>query len=310
MKQWKNVVSLLLAAFIWGSAFVTQRMGMEYIEPFTFNGVRCLIGCVVLLPCIKFFDRLKSAEEMILVRKTRKDLWISGVLCGIILYVAVNAQQIGLQYTSAGKAGFITGLYIVLVPIFGIFLKQKINGQVWFSVLVALVGFYLLSMKDGFYLEKGDFFVLICALVYPFHILLVNKYAPIVDGVRLSCIQFLVCGGLSVITMFVMESPKWENILAAWMPLLYTGVMSCGVAYTLQIIGQKNFNPAVASLLMSFESVFSALCGWLILGEGLSRRELLGCGMIFAGVLLAQVPIRIKRQTDKEDKICSKEMDC
>ncbi|MCI8326545.1 MAG: DMT family transporter [Lachnospiraceae bacterium] len=290
--KWKNMVLLLLAAFIWGVAFVAQSVGMDYIGPFTFNGVRCLIGSAFLLPCIFVFDRTKNMEEKEKIKVNQKTLWLAGIFCGIILFVATNAQQIGLQYTTAGKAGFITALYIVFVPIIGIFLKKKCHWNVWISVLIAVVGFYLLSIKDGFSLSKGDFFVFICALVFPFHIWCVNHFAPFLDGVRLSCIQFCVCGILSVICMFFLEKPELGAILSAWAPILYAGILSCGVGYTLQIIGQKNFNPTIASLLMSFESVFSVLAGWVLLGQALSKREMAGCVLIFAGVVLAQIPAK------------------
>lgn len=290
--KWKNSAALLLAAFVWGVAFVAQSVGMDYVEPFTFNGIRCLIGSLVLLPCIFFFDRFKTSEEKEVVKNSRKTLWIGGILCGAILFVATNAQQIGIQYTSAGKAGFITALYIVFVPIIGIFLKKKCSWNVWVSVVIAVIGFYLLCVKDGLSLSKGDLWVLVCALVFPFHIWTVNHFAPMVDGVRLSCIQFLVCGILSGICMFFTETPDIGNILQAWMPLLYAGVLSCGLGYTLQIVGQKDFNPTIASLLMSFESVFSVLAGWVLLGQALSTREIFGCVLIFAGVILAQIPMK------------------
>lgn len=302
--KWKNIFLLLLAAFIWGVAFVAQSVGMDYVEPFTFNGIRCLIGSIFLLPCIFFFDRFKSEEEKEEIQRNRKKLWFAGIVCGIILFIATNAQQIGLQYTSAGKAGFITALYIVFVPIIGIFMKEKCRWNVWISVLIALVGFYLLSITDGFHLSRGDFFVLICALVFPFHIWTVNHYAPFLDGVRLSCVQFLVCGILSGICMFFFETPKPEAILSAWAPLLYAGILSCGVAYTLQILGQRDFNPTIASLLMSFESVFSVLAGWILLGQALSRREIAGCILIFAGVILAQIPLKEKKSLSLPQKLC------
>lgn len=302
MIKWKNIILLLLAAFIWGVAFVAQSVGMDYVEPFTFNGIRCLLGGVVLMPCIYFFDRFKSQKEKEEIQQNRKSLWFAGIICGIILFVATNAQQIGLQYTSAGKAGFITALYIVIVPIMGLFLKKKCGWNVWVSVFIALAGFYLLSINEGFSLEKGDFYILVCALVFPFHIWVVNHYAPIVDGVRLSCLQFLVCGILSVICMFLFETPKMDAIFSAWAPILYAGILSCAVAYTLQIIGQRDFNPTIASLLMSFESVFSVIAGWIILGEALSRREMIGCVLIFVGVILAQIPLGVKKEISIQEQ--------
>lgn len=277
---------------------MAQSVGMDYVEPFTFNGIRCLIGSLFLLPCIFAFDRMKKEEEREKIRENRKTLWIAGIICGVILFVATNAQQIGLQYTTAGKAGFITALYIVIVPVIGLFMRKKCGWNVWISVFIAVIGFYLLSINEGFSLSKGDFYVLICALVFPFHIWTVNHYAPQLDGVRLSCIQFFVCGLLSVVCMLITETPKWNMILSAWLPLLYAGILSCGVAYTLQIVGQRDFNPTIASLLMSFESVFSVLAGWIILGQALTRREILGCVLIFVGVILAQIPIGEKKKRE------------
>lgn len=292
--KWKNVTALLLAAFIWGVAFVAQSVGMNYIEPFTFNGIRCMIGSLVLLPCIALFKYRNKGRGKAQSKEESKDLWKAGVLCGILLFIATNFQQIGLQYTTAGKAGFITTLYIIFVPIIGLFLRKKCTWNIWISVLIALVGFYFLSITDGIKLSKGDFYVLICALVLPFHIWVVNYYAPKVDGIKLSCVQFFVCGGLSLICMAVFETPQMGDIISAWVPILYAGVFSCGVAYTLQIIGQLNFNPTIASLLMSFESVFSVLAGWILLEQAMSGREIGGCLLIFTGVILAQLPIKEK----------------
>lgn len=281
---------LLLTAFIWGTAFVAQSVGMDYLEPFTFNGVRCLIGAIALLPCIWFFNRGKEKENKINDENAKRDLIKGGIACGILLFAASSLQQIGLVYTAAGKAGFITAFYIVLVPVFGIFLHKKIGWKVWTAVAIALVGLYFLCITEAFTIGVGDIYVLLCALIFSVHILVVDHYAPKVDGVKLSCIQFLVAGIVSIPFMLILESPKMGNMMTSWFPLIYAGVFSCGIAYTLQILGQKNVNPAIASLILSLESCFSVLSGWVILGERLSARETIGCIMMFAAIILAQIP--------------------
>ena len=286
----KNACMLLLTAFIWGTAFVAQSVGMDYLEPFTFNGVRCLIGAIALLPCIWFFNRGKEKENKINDENAKRDLIKGGIACGILLFAASSLQQIGLVYTAAGKAGFITAFYIVLVPVFGIFLHKNIGWIVWTAVAIALAGLYFLCITEAFTIGVGDIYVLLCALIFSVHILVVDHYAPKVDGVKLSCIQFLVAGIVSIPFMLILESPKMGNMMTSWFPLIYAGVFSCGIAYTLQILGQKNVNPAIASLILSLESCFSVLSGWVILGERLSARETIGCIMMFAAIILAQIP--------------------
>ena len=219
-------------------------------------------------------------------------LLAGGICCGLALFVASNLQQIGIQYTTVGKAGFITALYIVLVPVFGIFLKKRAGIRVWVSVALAVAGLYLLCITDRLALGKGDILVLLCAVVFAVHILVVDHFSAKTDGVRMSCIQFLVCGLLSGVCMLLTEHPEMRLILQAWQPILYAGVFSCGVGYTLQIIGQKGTDPTVASLILSLESVVSVLAGWLLLGQRLSVRELGGCALMFAAILLAQLPER------------------
>ena len=286
----KNACMLLLTAFIWGTAFVAQSVGMDYLEPFTFNGVRCLIGAIALLPCIWFFNRGKEKENKINDENAKRDLIKGGIACGILLFAASSLQQIGLVYTAAGKAGFITAFYIVLVPVFGIFLHKNIGWKVWTAVAIALAGLYFLCITEAFTIGVGDIYVLLCALIFSVHILVVDHYAPKVDGVKLSCIQFLVAGIVSIPFMLIIESPKMGNMMTSWVPLIYAGVFSCGIAYTLQIHGQKNVNQAIASLILSLESCFSVLSGWVILGERLSARETIGCIMMFAAIILAQIP--------------------
>lgn len=291
----KNSLLLLLTATIWGVAFVAQSVGMDYVGGFTFNMARSLIGSAVLLPVIWFMGRnsSKKAEEA-QGFGSRKDLLWGGLACGILMCLASNFQQFGIKYTTVGKAGFITACYIVLVPILGLFLKKKCSPFIWLAVAMSVAGLYLLCITDGFSIGKGDILVLICAVLFSFHILVIDYYSPKVDGVKLSCIQFLVCGILSGIPALIFEKPEMCAVLTAWQPILYAGVMSCGVAYTLQIIGQKNMNPTVASLILSLESCISVLAGWVILGQQLSAREIAGCVIMFAAIILAQLPQKEK----------------
>lgn len=297
----KSSLCLLLAAVVWGVAFVAQSVGMDYVEPFTFNGIRSIIGGLVLIPCIFLMNRTHDKEEKEIDPKEnaakRKTLLIGGLCCGICLCVASNLQQIGISYTTVGKAGFITAMYIVLVPVLGIFLKKKIGLKVWISVALAVLGLYLLCMSGSFTLQKGDALVLLCALVFAVHILVVDYFSPRTDGVKLSCIQFLVSGAISMVLMLMFEHPQMSAILSAWMPILYAGVFSCGIGYTLQIVGQKQMDPTVASLILSLESVISVLAGWVLLHQNLSIRELCGCGVMFAAIILAQLPEKMHEET-------------
>lgn len=298
----RQSVLLLLTAAIWGVAFVAQSVGMDYVGPFTFNTVRSLIGGIVLIPCIVLLKRINAgskdtagAAECVSgdTSGQRKVLLTGGVACGVLLCIASNLQQFGIMYTSVGKSGFITAMYIVLVPVVGIFLKKKAGVKIWCSVAIAVCGLYLLCMTDnGFSIQKGDLLLLLGALVFSFHILSIDYFSPKVDGVKMSCIQFFTCGILSMVCMFLFEQPQIGAILQAWMPIVYAGVMSCGVAYTLQIVGQKGMNPTVASLILSTESVISVIAGWLILHQKLSGRELLGCVLMFAAIILVQLPER------------------
>lgn len=289
MRKTKNTILLLLTALIWGSAFVAQSVGMDYVGPFTFNSVRCLIGGLVLLPCIFFFKRFGIGDggwEEEKSVKGRRDLIMGGILCGVFLACASSAQQVGLTYTTVGKAGFITAMYIVIVPVLGIFLKRLPKPAVWVSVVLAVAGLYLLCMTDSFALSPGDAWVLASALLFAFHIMVIDYFSPKADGVKLSCIQFFVAGIVCGVPMLLFEKPQILEILQAWQPILYAGVLSCGVAYTLQIIAQKDYDPTAASLILSLESVFSVLAGWVILGEELSPRELAGCALMFAAIIL------------------------
>lgn len=295
MKQMKNNMLLLLTALIWGCAFVAQSVGMDYVGPFTFNCVRSVLGGIVLVPVIFLMDGLKrksgmSEEKLKESRGDTKTILTGGICCGVVLAAASSLQQFGILYTTVGKAGFITAMYIVLVPILGIFIGKKVRSLIFLCVVIAVAGLYFLTMTESLSLGMGDLLVLICALVFSVHILVIDHFSPLVDGVRMSAVQFLTAGIVCAVPMFLFEAPQPGQILAAWMPILYAGVMSCGVAYTLQILGQKNADPTVASLLLSLESVFSVLAGWVILGESLSGKELFGCVLMFASIILAQLP--------------------
>lgn len=298
----KNSLILLLTATIWGVAFVAQSVGMDYVGAFTFSAVRSIIGAIVLLPVILFSDRQRKAAAPNEEKGSRKTLLAGGISCGILLCAATNFQQFGIKYTTVGKAGFITACYIVIVPIIGIFLKKKCSSYIWAAVAMSLVGLYLLCIKDGFSIGKGDILVLICAFLFSLHILVIDYFSPKVDGVKMSCIQFLVCGIISGIPALLLEHPQMSSITAAWQPILYAGALSCGVAYTLQIVGQKNMNPTVASLILSLESCISVLAGWIILNQKLTVREILGCVIMFAAIILAQLPQKEKAPLAKLQK--------
>ena len=288
MDRMKNNILLVLTALIWGCAFVAQSVGMDYVGPFTFNMARFLIGAVVLLPVIWFMDRQrKTGAEKGAGQKT---LIIGGICCGIALAVASTLQQWGILFTTVGKAGFITAMYIVIVPLLGIFIGKKVRPLIIGCVAIAVVGFYFLCMTESLRLGLGDFLVLLCAIAFSIHILVIDHFSPKVDGVKMSAIQFLTAAIISAVPTLLWEQPVFTEILQAWQPVLYAGVMSCGVAYTLQIIAQKNADPTVASLLLSLESVFSVLAGWVLLGQGLSLKELFGCVLIFCAIILAQLP--------------------
>ena len=292
MDRMKNNILLVLTALIWGCAFVAQSVGMDYVGPFTFNMARFLIGAIVLLPVIWFMDRQrKTGAEKDAGQKT---LIIGGICCGIALAVASTLQQWGILFTTVGKAGFITAMYIVIVPLLGIFIGKKVRPLIIGCVAIAVVGFYFLCMTESLRLGLGDFLVLLCAIAFSIHILVIDHFSPKVDGVKMSAIQFLTAAIISAVPTLLWEQPVFTEILQAWQPVLYAGVMSCGVAYTLQIIAQKNADPTVASLLLSLESVFSVLAGWVLLGQGLSLKELFGCVLIFCAIILAQLPEKKK----------------
>ncbi|MGI5971401.1 MAG: DMT family transporter [Oscillospiraceae bacterium] len=288
-KSLRGSFTLLITAIVWGVAFTAQSKGMDYIGPFTFNAVRFLLGGIVLIPAILVFSRKNAGEKKSKLLPDKK-LIAGGIFCGLIIFSGNTLQQFGILHSSVGKAGFLTALYIIIVPLIGIFLGRAIDKKVWVSVAAALIGMYLLCMKDGFSIKLGDTLLILCAVVFSLHILVIDRYSPYVDGIILSCMQFFIAGILSLICMFIFEKPSVSAILDAWLPLLYSSVMSCGVAYTLQIIGQKNVAPHLACLILSLESVISALAGWAILGQAMTWREISGCLIIFAAIILAQLP--------------------
>lgn len=291
MKKWYGSAALLGGAVIWGFAFVAQSVGMEYVGPFTFQAVRSLIGAAALLPVILIMDRQKKKKPDYKAAspEQKRYLWKGGILCGTALCVAANFQQMGILYTTVGKAGFLTSMYTVIVPVLGIFLHKKVPLKIWGCVAVCMGGTYLLSMSEAMSLGKGDALIIACAFFFAIQIMVVDHFAGAVDGVKLSCIQFLVCGILSAVPMLLFETPSAAALISAWASILYAGVLSCGVAYTLQIVGQKYTQPTTATLLMSMESVFSLIGGLLLLHQVPSLKEGIGCLLVFAAVVFAQL---------------------
>lgn len=317
----KGATLLLIGSFIWGTTFVAQSMGTNHLDAFSFNCIRNFIGVFALIPVLlwqiytkpkdmnsvqnttycdnspTYFQKGHSLEDLRLV--FTKDLFLGGIICGTALCLASNFQQMGIEHSTVGKSAFITTLYIVLVPLLGLFLKKKLPVQIWCGVILAMIGLYLLCMKDeAFVLEIGDIYLLLCALFFTIQITAVDYFAPKVNCIALSMMQFFVTAVLSGICMIFNELPTLENILGATIPLLYAGVLSSGVAYTFQIIGQKHLAPTIASLIMSLESVFATLAGWVVLHEVLSTKELIGCGLVFTAVILTQIPIPTKKTTE------------
>ncbi|MBP5453006.1 MAG: DMT family transporter [Lachnospiraceae bacterium] len=280
----KYSLLLVLTAVIWGAAFVAQSAGMEYVGPFTFNGIRCIIGALVLAPVAMFFDK----KDGVMTSWKNRDLVLGGCICGILLFLATSSQQVGIIYTTAGKAGFITALYIVLVPIFSFMLKKKPPKHIWISVCLSIIGLYFLCLSETFRISPGDIWMFACAILFALQIIAVDKFAPHMDVIKLSCYQFAVSGALSIIPM-IQEKPVMTDVLNCWLPIVYAGALSGGVAYTLQMEAQKRVNATVACIIMSLESVFSAVFGFLILGQRLTGREIIGCVVMFAAVILAQL---------------------
>lgn len=297
--QVRQVVFPILAAFIWGTAFVAQDMCADVIDAFTFNAVRSYIAVVVLLIIIFIAGKLKKPEHAPSPsekKQSRRDLLLGGFCCGTALAVASNFQQAGLVAgTDAGKAGFITALYVVLVPVFGLFFKRKVNLPTWIAVILSVVALYLLCIKGDFSLAPGDLLILVCAVCFAVHILVIDHFTAKVDGIKLSCAQFLVAAVWSTILSLIFSNPDWSAILSCALPILYVGVFSSGVAYTLQILAQKDSNPTVVTILLSLESVFAVIAGAIILHQQMSAREYIGCVVMFAAVILAQIQFPEKK---------------
>ena len=288
---------LLLTAVIWGMAFVSQSKGMDYMKPLTFNGVRCLIGAVTLLLFLWVRRTVRTRNNIPAPAVNWPVTIKAGVLCGLALTTASTLQQYGLLYTTVGKAGFITALYIIFVPIGGIFFHKKVSGIVWSGAFLAAAGMYLLCITEGFSLATGDLLVLGCAVVFAAHIMIVDHYSPQTDGVIVSCIQFCISGGICTLGALIFEHPTFAQLTEGAGALLYAGVLSCGVAYTLQIVGQKGVNPTIAALILSLESVIATVSGWVAFKIGMLKtdqtmtaRQIMGCAMVFAAVILVQLP--------------------
>jgi drug/metabolite transporter (DMT)-like permease len=288
----KSDMLLLLAAVIWGLAFVAQRVGMEYVGPFTFSAVRFSLGSLVLLPFL-FFRKARAFNRIATTKKERKKIVLLQLVLGLLVFGGVSFQQYGIVYTTAGNAGFITGLYVIFVPVIGLFLGQRNHITIWAGVLLAIAGLYFLSVKEGFTINVGDSLVLICALIWSVHVLVVGFVAPKTDPIRTALIQFCICAFLSWIVAIGFEEISLKPILDALWPILYGGLMSVGIGYTLQVFAQQKAHPAYASIILSTESVFAVFGGWLILNEVVTGKILLGCCLMLAGMIVAQ----IKRST-------------
>jgi drug/metabolite transporter (DMT)-like permease len=278
---------MLIAAVIWGFAFVAQREGMETMGPFLFNGVRFLIGVVALSPVVWYLSKKPQPDHKAEV--STKKLLIAGTMAGLLLFIAISFQQYGLQFTTAGKAGFITGLYIFFVPLIGLFFGQKTGSGTWLGATIALIGLYLLSIKEDFSIAEGDLPQLICAVFFASHVLYIGYFAKRMDPLKLSLVQYVVTGILSLLIAIVVELITWDMIMETAIPLLYAGVMSTGIAYTLQVVAQQHAHSSHAAIILSLEGAFAVLGGWLLLDEYLSTRGLVGCGLMLTGMFLSQL---------------------
>ena len=298
--QVRQVVFPILAAFIWGTAFVAQDLCADSIGTFAFNATRYFIAVLALLVVIAVSDKAKknrptpTAEEK---KAANKQLWLGGLCCGVALAIASNFQQAGLVAgTDAGKAGFITALYVVLVPVFGLFFKRKVSLPVWIAVVCSVGALYLLCIKGDFSLAAGDLLILVCAVCFAVHILVIDHFTAYCDGVKLSCLQFLFAGIISAVCMFLFETVDFAAIWSCILPLLYVGIFSCGVGYTLQILAQKDSNPTVVTILLSLESVFAVIAGAIVLHQQMTAREYIGCVVMFVAVILAQIQFPEKKK--------------
>lgn len=284
-KSWRGSVMLVLTAFIWGTAFVAQSEGMNHVGPFTFNASRFFVGGLVLIPFIFLFRRGEKVSRQVTMMGIK-----GGICCGFFLFLAGALQQSGIAYTTVGKSGFITSLYIIIVPLLGLLAHKRVGVNIWISVLVAAGGMYLLCIEKDFSIGIGDLLIFLCAIGFSLHILVIDYFSPKAEGVVISCVQFFTAGVLSLVVTLLFEQPEVTGIWAAGGSILYAGVLSCGVAYTLQVVAQKQVEAVVASLLMSLESVFALLAGLVILEQVPSVREAIGCVLVFGAILLAQIP--------------------
>jgi len=289
MRTLKSDALLMLTATIWGFAFVAQRVGMEYVGPFTFNGVRFALGSLSLVPLMLLKRKNPSAIAALLPPADRQTVAWGGALAGLVLFMGASLQQVGLVHTTAGNAGFITGLYVVIVPLLGLFWRQRPDLGTWIGALLAAAGLYLLSVTAAFEIAFGDLLVLVGAFFWAAHVLIIGWLSPRIESIQLACIQFAVCSLLSLITAAALETMTLQGLMGAALPILYGGLLSVGVAYTLQVVAQRDARPAHAAIILSLESVFAALGGWLLLGELLSARALVGCSLMMAGMLLSQL---------------------
>lgn len=300
--QMRQVVFPILAAFIWGTAFVAQDLCADSIGAFAFNATRYFIAVLALLVVILISDKVKKNKPTLTAQEKKaanKQLWLGGLCCGAALAIASNFQQAGLVAgTDAGKAGFITALYVVLVPVFGLFFKRTVSLPTWIAVVLSVVALYLLCIKGDFSLAPGDLLVLVCAVCFAVHILVIDHFTAYCDGVKLSCLQFLFAGIISTICMFIFEDVDFAAILSCALPLLYVGIFSCGVGYTLQILAQKDSNPTVVTILLSLESVFAVIAGAIILKQQMTVREYIGCAIMFAAVILAQIQFPTRQKAE------------
>ncbi|MCH7774778.1 MAG: DMT family transporter [Bacteroidetes bacterium] len=279
---------------LWGFAFVAQRSGMEFVGPFTFNAVRFTLGGISLIPLLLLNKRRNFKDNHLIPFLSNKILLRGGIIAGIILFFGASLQQGGIVYTTAGKAGFITGLYIILVPILGIMFKQKTSSAIWLGALIASAGLYLLSVKENFSIGLGDLLILASAFFWALHVLVISRFSPKTDPIQLAFFQFMLCAFLSLIASILIETTTFQNIIDASVPILYAGVVSVGIAYTLQVVAQRDAHPSHAAIIMSLEAVFALIGGWIILDESIPLRGLIGCGLMLTGMILSQVGIRFK----------------
>ncbi len=312
--QTRNYFLLLITATIWGSGFVAQALGMEHVSPFTFTWARSIIGGLFLLAVIPLLDawtakQNQNARAPAAAAEPQKPaaspwknprLWPGGFCCGTALFIAESLQQFGLLYTTVGKAGFLTSLYVVLVPVIGIFIGRRTSLNVWAAVILAVAGLYFLCMKQGeFELSLGDSLVVACAFAFTIHILVIDRFAPLVECVRMSCLQFFVGSVWGFVFMFIFEPPTLEALRAALPAMLYAGILSNGIAYTLQVVAQNGVHPTIASIILSTESMASVFFGWLIMNESMNARELIGCALMMTAIVLAQLPASVFKRLFK-----------